>query len=274
MGVVQATLLALLQGVTELFPVSSLGHAVIVPAVTGLAVNLRAPEFLPILVVMHFGTATALLLFFWRDWFDFLRGVLSFRDADRKMDRRLFVLVVLATIPAVIVGFAFEKYVRGAFSSPALVSAVLMVNGLLLMVGERLKSRGVAPLETLNWPGAIAIGLAQCTAFIPGISRSGACLVAGLALGLNHEASARFAFLMATPIIFGATVHEVPKLIHSGAQIHSVAIVAGIVAGLAAYASVAFLMRYFHKHEFKALDPFGYYCILAGGTVLASTLLT
>jgi undecaprenyl-diphosphatase len=264
MGFLAAIGLAILQGVTELFPISSLGHAVIVPAVLRMQVDLRSPEFLPFIVVMHFGTAIALLLYFWRDWLGFAMGVLAFRNPRGAGERRLFWLVCLATVPAVVAGFGLEKLVRAAFASPALAAAFLIVNGLLLFIGERLKSSGSRPLDELGWKEAIGIGLAQCLAFIPGLSRSGATLVAGLAAGLRHEAAARFTFLLATPIIVGATVLEAPKVLRSGATLHAASIVAGIVAGITAYASIAFLMRYFRKHEFDALDPFGYYCCVAG----------
>ena len=163
-----------------------------------------------------------------------------------------------------VIGFVLEKLVRAAFASPELAGTFLIVNGLLLFAGERLKSRGSRPLDELGWKEAIGIGLAQCLAFIPGLSRSGATLVAGLAVGLTHEAAARFTFLLATPIIAGATVLEAPKVLHSGAALHTASLVAGVVAALTAYASIAFLMRYFRKHEFDALDPFGYYCGVAG----------
>jgi undecaprenyl-diphosphatase len=264
MGLLAAIGLAILQGVTELFPISSLGHAVIVPAVLHMNVDLRSPEFLPFLVVMHFGTAVALLLYFWRDWLGFAMAVLAFRSRHGAGARRLLGLVCLATVPAVVIGFALEKLVRAAFSSPELAATFLIVNALLLFAGERLKTRGSRPLDELGWKEALGIGLAQCLAFIPGLSRSGAALVAGLAVGLTHEAAARFTFLLATPIIAGATVLEAPKVLHSGATLHTASIVAGIVAAVTAYISIAFLMRYFRKHEFDALDPFGYYCGAAG----------
>jgi undecaprenyl-diphosphatase len=269
MGLLAAIGLAILQGVTELFPISSLGHAVIVPAVLGMNVDLRSPEFLPFLVVMHFGTAVALLIYFWRDWVGFAMGVLAFRNPRGAAERRLFALVCLATVPAVVIGLALEKLVRAAFASPTLAATFLIVNGLVLFAGERLKRAGARTLDELGWKAALGIGLAQCLAFIPGLSRSGATLVAGLAVGLTHEAAARFTFLLATPIIAGATVLEAPKVLRAGAALHVPSIVAGIVAGVTAYASIAFLMRYFRKHEFEALDPFGYYCGIVGMLTLA-----
>ncbi len=264
MGIPAAVALAILQGITELFPISSLGHAVILPAVLKMTIDLRSPEFLPFLVVMHCGTAIALIAYFWRDWLGFASAVLDFRNARSAGDRRLFLLVCAATVPAIVIGYSLEKLVREAFASPVLAAVFLIVNGVLLFAGERLKRRGSRRLDRLGWMEAIGIGLAQCLAFIPGMSRSGATLVAGLAAGLNHEAAARFAFLLATPIIAGATVLEAPKVLHSGATLQSASLVAGIVAAATAYASIAFLMRYFRKHDFEALDPFAYYCGAAG----------
>lgn len=273
MDVTTATLIALLQGVTELFPISSLGHAVLVPAVLNWNVDLRSPQFLPFLVAIHFGTAIALLLYFWRDWLGFAQGVINFRDPAGRNERRIFLYVCIATIPAVLIGAVFEKMVRDAFAQPMVAAIFLLVNGVVLMVAERLKSRGERPLESLTWLSAIGIGVAQCFAFIPGISRSGVTLAAGLAGGLDHEAAARFSFLLGTPIILGATVHEAPKFLHSGVAWQTPTLVACVVAGATAYASIAFLMRYFRKHDFDALDPFAYYCFLAGAIALGLLLM-
>lgn len=273
MDVLNATLLALLQGVTELFPVSSLGHAVLIPALLNWNVDLRSPEFLPFLVAIHFGTAVALLVYFWRDWLGFGRAVISFRDPACKDERRIALWVCVATIPAVVVGALFEKAVRGAFAQPMLAALFLIVNGVILLVAERLKSRGTRPLAALNWKAAVGIGIAQCLAFIPGISRSGVTLAAGLAAGHDHEAAARFSFLLGTPIIVGATVHEAPKFLHSGAAWQAPTLVACVVAGVTAYASIVFLMRYFRKHDFDALDPFAYYCFVVGALALGLLLM-
>jgi undecaprenyl-diphosphatase len=272
MEILSAALLAVIQGVTELFPVSSLGHAVILPAILNMTINLRSPEFLPFLVVMHCGTAVALLLYFWRDWRNFLFGALDFTGRANAGERRLFFLVCFATAPAVIIGYMLKKLVRDAFATPVLAAAFLIVNGVVLLIGERLKGRGSHPLDDLGWKGAIAVGFAQCLAFVPGLSRSGLTLAAGLAAGLRHEAAARLSFLLATPIIIGATVLEAPKVLHSGATLHNASIVAGIIAAATAYASVAFLMRYFRRHEFNALNPFAYYCLAAGLTALGFLL--
>ncbi len=272
MELLNATLLALLQGVTELFPVSSLGHAVLVPALLHWNVDLRAPEFLPFLVAIHFGTALALLFYFWRDWVAFARAVIAFRDPGSKAERRIFLYVCVATIPAVLVGAVLEKIVREAFAQPLVAAAFLIINGLVLLIAERLKSRGTRPLEAMGVKSAVLIGLAQCLAFIPGMSRSGVTLAAGLAAGHDHEAAARFSFLLGTPIILGATVHEAPKFLHSGAAWQMPTLVAWLVAGVTAYASIAFLMRYFRRHDFDALDPFAYYCFAVGAIALGLLL--
>ncbi len=268
MTLVQAVIIAILQGVTELFPVSSLGHAVVLPSLLGWRVDQAAPDFLPFLVVLHLGTATALLVYFWRDWAGLLMAFVGMGSGkERRAQWHLLWLIVVATIPAVILGFALEKWFRQLFGAPSAAALFLIVNGGLLYVGERLRRKaGEKSLGQISWIGALLIGLAQSTALIPGISRSGATMVGGLMLGLKHEDSAHFSFLIATPIIFGAAVLEVPHLLHQGVAtgMGPAAWVAGVVAGLTAYASTAFLMRYFGKHDFQALDPFAYYCAAFG----------
>ncbi|HTV88715.1 MAG TPA: undecaprenyl-diphosphate phosphatase [Stellaceae bacterium] len=264
--------LAILQGVTELFPISSLGHAVIVPALFRWTLDQHAPSFLPFVVVLHVGTAAALFLYFWRDWLFVAQGLAgSGGNRGRAAEaRRLLGLIVVATLPAVAIGFVAEKAVRGLFASPLVAALFLIVNGGLLLVGDRLRRRtGEARgqrLAGLGWHGALAIGFWQCLAFIPGISRSGAAMVGGLFAGLHHEDAAHFSFLIATPVIAGAAVLEVPKLLRlPGHGISATAIAAGIVAGVTAYLSVAFLMRYFRRHNFDdALVPFAIYCWLFG----------
>ncbi len=266
----QAIFMAILQGMTELFPVSSLGHAVVLPRLLGWNVDENAAYFLPFLVVLHVGTATALLLYFWRDWIGLLLGVLGRGSPEeRRSQWRLLFLIVVATIPAVILGFLLEHLFRSLFGAPVIAAAFLIVNGGLLFVGERLRRRGGdKPLDDMSWGGAVLIGLMQSTALIPGISRSGATMVGGLLMGLRHQAAAHFSFLIATPIILGAAVLEVPKLIREGAHINGIAWLAGLVAGITAFLSVAFLMHYFKRHDFEALDPFAYYCWAAGAIAL------
>lgn len=270
MTLFQSLFIAILQGATELFPVSSLGHAVILPRLLGWDMDQKAPEFLPFLVVLHLGTATALLLYFWRDWLGFARAVLGRgkNTRARKSERRVFMLLCVATLPAVVLGFALEHLLRGFFGAPALAAAFLIVNGFILFVGERLRKRaGHKALDKLDWKTALVIGSCQALALIPGISRSGATMVGGLLAGLTHKNSARFSFLMATPVIAGAGVLEVPKLLKlhdTMASEDGLIALAGIVAGITAYITTAVLMRYFKQHDFEALNPFAYYCWVAG----------
>ncbi len=274
MTALQAILIAVLQGATELFPVSSLGHAVVLPALLGWPIDQRGADFLPFLVFLHLGTATALLAYFWRDWWDLAVGVLGFGSAPRvALCRRMLALIVLATIPAVILGFTLEHFFRGLFGAPMIAAAFLVVNGALLLFGERMRRHGHRPITELTWIDALLIGCWQCAALIPGISRSGATIVGGLLRGIDHEGSARFSFLIATPIILGATVLEVPKLLHASVApgVFTLAAVAAVVAGIVAWLSTWFLMRWFRNHDEWALNPFAYYCIFAG--VVALVLL-
>ena len=276
MDTIHAIAVAILQGATELFPVSSLGHAVVLPALLHWRLNQHSAEFLPFLVMLHTGTATALVLYFWRDWWGMFLGVLGIGSNRAVNEARLiFVLVVIATLPAVVVGFFLEKFFRGLFGSPLVAACFLVVNGLLLLLGESLRGQGNRPLTTLNALDALIIGCWQCGALIPGISRSGATIVGGLLRGVDHESSARFSFLIATPVIIGATVLEVPKLLHAQVAPGVFALSAGAaaVAGVTAWLSTWFLMHYFRKHDSWALTPFGYYCILAGAGSLGWLLL-
>ena len=278
MSAIQVILLAVIQGITELFPVSSLGHAVIIPSLFHWHVEQDGPGFLPFLVVMHLGTAVALLAYFWRDWLDFALAVLANRGAQPATERRVFWRVVVATIPAVIVGALFEKLLRHVFASAAIAAAFLVINGLVLFAAERLKRPAVTlpggmmadarRLDELSWGQALFVGVCQCFALIPGISRSGMTMAGGFLSGLDHEDAARFSFLTATPIILGAAVLEVPKLHHAGGHLGAVAWGAGLIAGVTAYASVWALMRWFKRQEFKAFDPFALYCCAAGALSL------
>ncbi len=276
---IQAIVIALLQGTTELFPVSSLGHAVVLPAVLHWDIDQRGAAFLPFLVMLHVGTAVALLAYFRRDWTALALGAFGVGDAARvRASRRLLLLIVIATIPAVVVGFALEHAVRGLFGAPAVAAAFLAINGLLLLFGERLRAGAVAqrPMSSLTTLDAAAIGLWQCTALIPGISRSGATIVGGLLRGIDHEGAAHFSFLIATPIILGATVLEIPKLLHAAVPPGTIPLAgaAALLAGVTAFVSTAFLMRYFRHHDHWALNPFAYYCLAAGAGSLALLALT
>ena len=180
MDIIQALVIAIIQGATELFPVSSLGHAVVVPALLRWGINQHSPEFLPFLVMLHLGTATALLAYFWADWWAILTGLLGIGNPHQvRESRRVFLLVVIATIPGVVLGFIAEKFVRGLFGSPVIAASFLIVNGFLLLFGERLRGRGSAqrPLSSLSPMDAFTVGCWQCAALVPGISRSGATIV-------------------------------------------------------------------------------------------------
>ena len=269
MDTLQAIVIAILQGATELFPVSSLGHAVVLPALLGWNLDQRSPAFLPFLVMLHVGTAVALLGYFWRDWLALGLGVLGLSEAHRNREsRRVFLLIVVATIPAVIAGFLLEKFLRGLFASAVTAAAFLALNGLLLLFGERLRARGAGAraLATLTVTDAALIGVWQCLALIPGISRSGATIVGGLLRGVNHEDSAHFSFLIAIPVILGATALEVPKLLHADMPpgTLNLSLAAAAVAGVTALLSTMFLMRYFRDNDRWALNPFAYYCLAAG----------
>ncbi len=273
----QALVLALLQGVSELFPVSSLGHTILVPAVLGWRnIDRAAPSFLSFVVVLHLGTAVALIVFYRAQWTAIVRAlarsVVRGRLGDDR-DERIGWLLVVGTIPVGILGVMLEHPVRELFGSPAPAAAFLFLNGLIMFLGEFLRRRRTRgrPLEKLSYAQSIGIGLAQSAALLPGISRSGVSMVAGLLSDLNHEDAAHYSFLLATPVILAAAVLEGPKLFVPGAHVVlAQAIVGGIAAGIAAYASVAFLTKYFRSND---LRPFGWYCVVAGAIcfVLART---
>lgn len=271
-------LLAILQGITELFPISSLGHSVLLPALLHWPIDRDATWFLPYIVVLHLGTAAALLLYFWRDWRALLHGIWLARGGAGNPQARLFWLLACGTVPAGLLGLLLEHRVRELFGSVAVAAVFLMLNGVLLIAGDRIKKQNAtASLESLGWGKAFLIGCAQALALIPGVSRSGVTLVAGLAGGLDYAASARFSFLLATPIIGAAGLLEIPKLLHQHAALPpglgSVIAAGGVLAGVFAWLSAWFLMRWFKTTELTALRPFGIYCLLAGGAGLLWHLL-
>ncbi len=266
MDFVHAVLFAILQGATELFPVSSLGHAVIVPALLHWGIDQSAPGFLPFLVMLHLGTAIGLTVYFYVEWLTMARGVLGLGyAAENASARALFGKLMVATIPAVIIGAVLKKPIAHLFGSPLIACIFLIANAGVLLLGERLRSRQLGQ-GGITYLDALIIGLFQCLAFLPGISRSGAAIVGGLKRGISHAGAAKFSFLMGTPVILAAGVAEVPKLIHQH-QLHAlfgVSLVAAIASGIVAYASTAFLMRYFKDHDDWALKPFAIYCAVAG----------
>lgn len=271
-------LLAILQGVTELFPISSLGHSVLIPALLHWPIDRDAPWFLPYIVVLHLGTAAALFIYFWRDWRDLFGGLWVARGGAGNPEARLFWLLVCGTVPAALLGLVLEHKVRQLFGGFTVAAVFLMLNGLVLIVGDRFKQKQAAQaLESMGWSKAFLIGCAQALALIPGMSRSGVTLVAGLMGGLDYAASARFSFLLATPIIAAAGLLEVPKLLHQHATLPpglpAVIVLGGVLAGIFAWLSAWFLMRWFKTREVTALRPFGIYCLLAGAIALCVVML-
>lgn len=271
MTLFQAVWLAVLQGVSELFPISSIGHTVLIPKLIGWDVDQQSTTFLPFLVTLHLGTALALLLFFWRDWLAIVVALLrsiARGKLSTNPDEHLGWMLVAGTIPTGLLGFFLEKPLRGLFAAPTLAAIFLIVNGFVMFLGEHLRKRAQRPeasgFSELNWRTAALIGVAQSAALIPGISRSGSTIVAGLLARLNHEDAARFSFLLATPVIAAAGLLEVPLLLHTNAL--GTALIGGVVAGITAWLSIKFLMRYF---EFGRLDPFAYYCWAFGALSLA-----
>lgn len=276
MTLIQAIIIAAIQGVTELFPVSSLGHAVVLPKLLGWNLDQDSPSFLPFLVMLHVGTLIALLLYFWRDWVGIVAALFGkgSRESVRE-GRRLLGLLIAGTIPAVILGYVLNKPLHALFNAPMLVAGMLIVNGVILLIAERLRRRaGSAELNTLSYAQAVVIGTFQAGALIPGLSRSGLTMGAGLRCGLSHAQSARFTFLLAAPIIAGAAVLEIPKMLHAGAGVThdiamSTAVLGGVISGVFAWLSVAALMRFFKKQEFESMRIFAWYCMIFGVIALA-----
>jgi undecaprenyl-diphosphatase len=280
----QAIVLGLLQGVTELFPISSLGHTVLFPTLFGWNELVRAQSqsesfWLAFVVMLHVGSALGLLAYFRRDWVQIIGAffaTLGKRRAETP-NERLAWLIVLASIPAGILALIFEHQLRTLTAKPGAAAIFLMVNGCLLFAAERYRRRaevrelairegakpdGARQLDTLDYREALVVGVAQSTALAAGISRDGVTMGAGLARGLDHSDSARFAFLLATPIILAAGIYKLPDLLgHLGDGIRPQAAVACAVAAVTAVFTVAFLVRYFKT---RTLVPFGAYCLLFG----------
>ena len=272
-------MLGLLQGVSELFPVSSLGHSVILPRLLGWNIHQNDKYFITFLVATHLATAIVLLGFFWRDWVRIVKGLgRSLRDRGidpADTDAKLAWLLVVGTIPAGILGLLLEHKLRHAFASARSAAFFLILNGLLLYGAELLRRRAPQVEEDddariarrMTFGGAFGVGAAQALALIPGFSRSGATMGGGLLVGLSNKDAARFAFLLATPIIGAAAVLKLPELFGSaGNGVRGQALVGALCSAVTAYLAVRFLMRFF---ETNTLVPFAVYCVLAGlGTSL------
>jgi undecaprenyl-diphosphatase len=283
----QAVALGSLQGFSELFPISSLGHSVVVPRLLGWDIHQNDDYFLSFLVATHVATALVLVGFFREDWKRILKGLArSLRNrgmAAGDTDARLGWLIVVATIPAGLLGLALEHELRDLFASPQAAAAFLACNGLLLYGAERL--RRLAPVRSeagirsdrviarrLDFREALGVGSAQALALIPGFSRSGASMGGGLLVGLSNEEAARFAFLLATPIIGAAGVLKLPDLLGSqGDGVRGQALVGALCAAATAYLAVRFLLRYF---ETNRLTPFAIYCLVVGVALSIGFALT
>ncbi|MET9485973.1 undecaprenyl-diphosphate phosphatase [Nocardia sp. NPDC006630] len=306
---VESIVVGALQGVSELFPVSSLGHSILLPALVGgkwaddLNMSAKDSPYLALLVAMHVATAIALVVFFWRDWVRIFRGLWDVARTRqiRSPEAQLGVLLIIATIPVGLAGLVLEKAVRNYLGTPIPTSAFLALNGVVLLSAELLRKRETERNLVLSSPTArtvdlsaedtlvlpttdpdhasdvrlsrlgvksvLIIGSAQIAALFPGISRSGSTIVAGLFKGMRHEDAARFAFLLATPVILAAGVLKTPELFKpENHDILGPALAGSVVAGVLAYISVKFLVSYF---ETKTLTPFAIYCLVVGVGSLA-----
>jgi undecaprenyl-diphosphatase len=331
----EAGFVGLLQGITELFPVSSLGHAVLIPAVIGgswaqdLNVSKAESPYLAFIVGLHVATATAMIIFFWRDWLRIIKAFFASiwhaiapapgtrRFEPQNTDQMLAWMIILATIPVGLAGLALEHDFRVYFSKPVLTSVFLFANGLILLAGERARRRSAdmeaqeiaADLQAVSerqtaavaagtgggtgrhssgqralkqqhaslavesdrritrrvgWLGALGLGASQILALLPGISRDGTVMVAGMFRGLSRQDAARFSFLLSAPVILAAGVLKIPDLTGPlGAGIRGPILFGSLLSGLSAYFSLRFLMRYFSNPK-RTLTPFAIYCLVAG----------
>ena len=297
----QAIILGVFQGVTELFPVSSLGHSVLIANLLGWH-NLSSQQmahsstFLDLLVMMHVATALALIYFYRAQWLRIVRGLrrsLQTRDLNESGDAKLAWLLIAATIPAGLVGLLFEHALRAAFATAFFAIVFITLNGVMLLKGDRVVTQAelarprrrrdadtqeLATSQTtrvisdrLTFERAGLIGVAQIGALFPGISRSGITMLAGLKSGLDHQDAARFSFLLATPIILLAGLYKLPEVIaHAGNGSGGPILVGSLLAGVSAFLSVRFLDRYFAN---KSLRPFGWYCIGLGAFMLIASII-
>lgn len=280
--IVQAILLGLLQGASELFPVSSLGHSVIAPQLLGWHIRSSDNAFVVFLVATHLATALVLLGFYRDTWIRIVRGI--FRSLQQReirehdTDAKLGWLLVVGTVPAGILGILFQDQIRQTFITARSAAFFLILNGVLLLGAEYLRRRAARPaaghnansrVAKLSYRKAFGVGAAQALALIPGLSRSGSAMGGGLLVGLSHEDAAHFAFLLATPIIFAAAILKLPELFKpENAGLVAPSVVGALCSALTAYLAVKFLTKYFKTNS---LIPFGIYCLLAG--LMASLLL-
>jgi undecaprenyl-diphosphatase len=264
--------LAVLQGVTELFPVSSLGQTILIPALLHWKINRSDPSFLAFVTVLHLGTALALVVYYRTTWVRIVRAFVASvwrGKMGSDPDEKLAWLLIVGTVPVGILGVLLKDSVQAFFGSAEIAALFLMINAGVMFLGEWLRTRQKTragrtdkPLPALTWGQSAGIGVGQALALFPGISRSGASMVAGLICDLNHEDAANYSFLLATPVILAAGLFEIGVLIGPGSHLVLVqAVLGGVVAGIAAYAAVSFLVRYFRRND---LRPFGWYCLIFG----------
>jgi len=279
----QAIVLGLLQGFSELFPISSLGHSVILPQLLGWNIHQNDDYFITFLIATHLATAIVLFIFFFQDWMRIFAGMwrslVDRQIAPDNHDAKLGWLLVVGTVPAGLLGLLFQDSLRTVFASAQSAAFFLMLNGVMLYGAERLRRRAPVvetsdPLAsderisgTTSYRDAVGIGAAQAIALIPGFSRSGASMAGGLLTGLSNEDAARFSFLLATPIIGAAALLKLPDLFGAtGDGVRGQALAASLCSALTAWFSVRFLVKYF---ETNRLTPFAIYCFVAG---LASSI--
>ena len=277
--------MGLLQGASELFPVSSLGHAVLIPSLLHWTFKQSDPSFVPFLVLLHLGTASALLVIYRDQWLQIIRGFFTaaIRGQIKSDSERLAMLLLVGTIPAGILGVYLEHALKNLFAYPKAAAGFLLVNGFLMLGAEVLRRRAerkaavvgrarveqeesFGAAEHISFRAAALVGACQALALLPGISRSGVTIGGGLLAGLRHQEAARFSFLLATPIIGAAGLIEVPLLFSSNVPVGEY-LAGAVLAFVAAYVSARFLLRYFRSGR---LDPYGWYCAAAG---LASLVL-
>ena len=271
---IQALILGAFQGVSELFPISSLGHSVILPTLFGWHISQSDNTFVIFLVATHLATALVLLGFYYKDWLKIIQGIIrSLKNRvieESDVYAKLGWLIIVATIPAGILGILFEDKLKLLFASPRSAALFLIANGVVLLIMEVFRARHNndqskdldASVSKLTWMRALTVGCTQCLALLPGFSRTGMSMGGGLIVGLNHESALRFSFLLATPIILAAAVLKLPELLQTG-NVGAVGpiIVGSIASALTAYGAIRFLSEYFKT---KTLKPFAVYCIIFG----------
>ncbi len=282
--VTQAIILGIFQGITELFPISSLGHSVILPSLLNWHINQNSSSFLDFLVATHFATALVLFMIYRKDWMAIISGIIrtikNRKINENDINEKLGWLLIIATVPAGLVGVIFEKKIQGLFASSSEAAIFLILNGIMLLFAEGLRKKKMieeslvksdSRISKISFMQSFKVGLSQLLALLPGFSRTGATLSGGLLSGLSHEDAVKFSFLLATPIIGGAALLKLPHILGKAERgnLHQI-LIGAAMAGIFAYLSNKFLVKYFKTNK---LTPFGIYCIIAGGISLVIFLL-